>query len=94
MATEPKKILINQIYLKDIVSMIGETHTSKDFNKLIIAGIKTKEGKVYDLLFDERGELIKPREQAETVNRLAIFFEKDLRIMFFDNVPCLAHCYN
>ncbi len=65
--------------------MLGETHTPKEFNKLIIAGIKTNSGNVYDLLFDEKGELIKPGEQAEAVNYLADFFNKTLQPAYFSN---------
>ncbi len=83
-----------QIYTNDIISMLGETHTGKDFNKLIIAGIKTKSGKVYDLLFDESGELIRPGEHPEAVNKLAGFFEKKLMPAMFDNTHCWIHTDN
>lgn len=86
--------LINQINSNDIVSMMGETHTGKAFNRLIIAGIKTNTGKVYDLLFSADGELITPGEQVQAVKHLASFFEKSLIPMYLDNVPCWVHKYN
>lgn len=86
--------LINQINSNDIVSMIGETHTGADFNKLIIARIKTSNGKVYDLLFAADGELIKPGEQPEAVNKLASFFGKNLQPAMLDSSPCWVHTDN
>ena len=86
--------LINQIFSNDIVCMMGETHTGKEFNRLIIAGIKTSTGKVYDILFSADGELVTPGEQAEAVQHLASFFEKNLIPMYLDNVPCWMHKYN
>lgn len=86
--------LINQINSNDIVCMMGETHTGKEFNRLIIAGIKTNTGKVYDLLFSADGELVTPGEQAEAVQHLASFFEKNLIPMYLDNVPCWGHIDN
>ncbi len=74
--------------------MMVETNTGKEFNRLIIAGIKTSTGKVYDLLFSADGELIRPGEQPEAVKNLASFFEKNLQRTFLDNVPCWVHKYN
>jgi hypothetical protein len=89
--TEPKNPLINQIFSNDIVSMMGETHTGKEFNKIIIAGIKTHAGKVYNLLFDESGELIKPGEQSEAINNLESFFNKKFLSTMFNASPCWVH---
>jgi hypothetical protein len=91
--TESEKHLINKINSNDIVSMLGETHTGPDFNKLIMAGIETKEGHVYDLLFDADGEIVRPGEHAETVNMLAAFFDKTLQYGLLDNIPCWVHTY-
>ena len=89
--TEPEKVCINS---KDIIYMLGETHTPKEFNNIIIAGIKTESGKVYDLLFDESGEFIKPGEQSEAVNYLANFYDKTLQPAMFDSFPCVVHIDN
>ncbi len=67
--------------------------TSKEFEQIIIQGIETKDGCFYDLLFSADGEPIQPGEKAETVNRLATFFEKDLQPALFDNNLCWVHCY-
>ena len=75
----------------DIISTPFETHTGTDFSKLIIAAVETSTGKVYDLLFDEKGELIKPGEQTEVVNKVAAFFEKDFKSAMFDGSPCCLH---
>jgi hypothetical protein len=91
---EPQKGLINQIFSNDIVSIICETHTETDFNKLIIAKIETNKGDVHDLLFDESRELIKPGEQNEAVNKLAIFFNKNLIQAEFNDTPCWVHIDN
>lgn len=78
------------IHLNDIICNVNH-ETSKDFNTIIIAFIKTKADNEYDLLFNEKGELIKPGEQAESVNYLADFFNKTLQPAYFDNNPCWAH---
>lgn len=83
-----------RLYSTDIIAMLGQTHTGTDFKNLIIAGIQTKQGKVYDLLFDESGEIVKPGEQVEAINQLASFFEKTLQPALFDGVPCLVHTDN
>ena len=75
----------------DIISTPFETHTGTDFSKLIIAAVETSTGKVYDLLFDEKGELIKPGEQTEVVNKVSAFFEKDFKSAMFDGSPCCLH---
>ncbi|MEP6466166.1 MAG: DUF6371 domain-containing protein [Parafilimonas sp.] len=90
--TDLQNDLLN-IHSKDVISMLGETHTGNDFNKLIIAGIKTISGKVYDLLFDESGELIRPGEQTKALTKLSSFFEKKLIHASFDNNPCWVHIY-
>jgi hypothetical protein len=75
----------------NIVSLLGETLTGAAFNRLTIAGIKTGTGKVYDVLFDHNGELVKPGEQAEVVQKLATFFEKKLQPATLNGVPCWVH---
>jgi hypothetical protein len=75
----------------DINSMLGNTCTGADFSKIIIQGYKFKSGKVYDVLFTERGELLKPGEQPETVKKLGSFFEKTLQPAMFDTNPCWVH---
>lgn len=77
----------------DVLEMMGETHTGKEFGKMIIAGIKTKAGKIYDLLFDREGEPIQPGTQPEMVNKLATFFNKQLQPAFLNGTPCLLHIY-
>lgn len=81
------------VYSNEIISSLGELHTGRDFNRLIIAGIKTNSG-MYDLLFNLSGELIKPGDQAEYVKKVAAFFEKNFQPIYFDNCTGLAHCYN
>lgn len=83
-----------RIYTADITSIIYEVHTGKEYNQLIILGIKTITGHVYDLLLDELGELIIPDSQFETVNRLAHFYEREFRLLYFNNTLCLAHVYS
>lgn len=53
--------------------------------------MKTKSGKVYDLLFDKDGELIKPGEQSEAVNYLANFYNKNLQPAMFNASLCWVH---
>ncbi len=79
------------LYSTDINSMLGNTCTGNDFGKIIIQGYQFKSGKVYDLLFSETGELLKPGEQPETVKNLGSFFEKNLQPAMFDNNPCWVH---
>lgn len=83
---EPLKILTT-----DIVAMLGQTCTGKSFNKMIITGMQTKQGCVYDVLFNEQGELVKQGEHSEAVNASAAFFEKNLQPGFLDGVPCWVH---
>ncbi len=82
------------LYSTDINSMLGNTCTGNDFSKIIIQGYQFKSGKVYDLLFSETGELLKPGEQPETVKKLGSFFEKKLQPAMFDNNPCWVHLDN
>ncbi|MDQ6756271.1 MAG: DUF6371 domain-containing protein [Bacteroidota bacterium] len=91
---EAEKPLINQLFSKDIIYTLGETHTPKEFNNIIIAGYKTENGKVYDLLFNKDGELIKPGEQPEAVNYLADFYNKKLQPAMFNASPCWVHIDN
>ena len=91
--SQPEK-LTNHFFSKDIIYMLGETHTPKEFNNIIIAGMKTESGKVYDLLFDESGELIRPGDQAEAVNYLANFYNKNLEPARFNASPCWVHIDN
>ncbi|MEJ7739610.1 MAG: DUF6371 domain-containing protein [Chitinophagaceae bacterium] len=86
-----KAIAPIHLYSTDIIALLCETHTGKDFNELIIACIKTQERKVVDLLVNKGGDLITPGEQDEAVNHLASFFEKPFQIAFFDNTPCWVH---
>jgi len=44
-----KQLASEVINSNDIFSMMGETHTQKEFGSLIIAGIKTRQGKVFDI---------------------------------------------
>lgn len=83
--------LNNQIFSNDITCLLGETHTGKEFDHLIIATMKTNDGKWYDLLYDEHGDLIKPGEHRKAVDDLAIFFEKNIIPITLDGVACLAH---
>ena len=74
--------------------LMSETHTTKEFSRLIIAGIKMKDGSLYDIILNSNGELIQQGEESEAVQQLATFFEKKLIPVVFDNVPCWAHKYN
>lgn len=91
--SEPAEAEPISIDTTDIASMLGRTITGNDFGRLIIAGFKTKAGKIYDLLFDSEGEPIQPGTQPETVNKLAAFFNKQLQPAFLNGTPCLLHIY-
>lgn len=86
--------LNNQIFSNDIVSMMGETHTGKEFNQFIITGIKTSNGSMYDLFLNANGEFLRHGEQAETMQHLAAFYDKKLTSLFWDDIPYWAHKYN
>jgi hypothetical protein len=86
--SKPPIELINS---DEIKTLLGQTHTGKDFEYLIIVGIKTHSHKIYDLIFNSEGEPVRPGEQAQAVNRLETFFEKPLLPALFDNKPCLVH---
>jgi hypothetical protein len=88
---EAEKPLVNQYLIKGITSFLGETHTPKEFNNMIIACIKTSEGTLYDILFNKNGNAIQPGEQIETVNNLAAFYKKTFHHGLVDNEPCLVH---
>jgi len=82
---------IIQIHSNEIIGLMGETHTGKDFNYLIIAGIKTRSRSIYDVIFDAEGEPIQPGLLSDTVKKLAAFFEKKLQTGLIDEIPCLIH---
>ena len=87
------KPLINQVFSKDIISVLPLTRTGKDFNQLIMAGLQTSDGKVYDILYTSEERLLEPRSQTEWVQQLEAFFEKKFEPMCFDGNPCLGHLY-
>ena len=83
-----------KLHTENIASFMGATYTGKDFNNIIIQGVKTNEGNCYDLFINEAGELIKRGEQEETINHLAQYFEKCLKPASFNNTLCWVHAYN
>lgn len=87
---EPKAIELSS----SSVSLMTETHTTKEFNHIIIVGVKDDGGTWYDLFINRDGELIKQGEQAEAVQQLAKYFKKNLVPILFDNVPTFAHKHN
>lgn len=95
-ANKPVTALQNNllnIHSTDILIAPITTYLSKEYNKTSILFVQTSKGN-YDLLFDSSGELLKPGEQAETVNKLAAFYQKQLQAAMLDNVPCWVHNYN
>jgi hypothetical protein len=75
----------------EISGPLGNNYTGPAFSDVIIQGYQFKNGKVYDVLFNACGELIRPGEHAQAVNRLAAFFKKTLRSAQFDSTPCWVH---
>lgn len=83
-----------QICMKEILSVVAEVHTGAAFSNMIIVGIKGKSGELYDLLFNEAGEIIKPGEKSEEVRRMADFYEKKWLNAYLDDSPCWLHIYS
>jgi hypothetical protein len=77
--------------IEDVVELMGATHTGKDFGGIIVQGVKTSDGKCYDLLFDAAGELIEPGRMEGAVACLEVYFEKRLVRSYFNDIPCLLH---
>ena len=90
-AFQPQEI---KLHTENIASLMGATYTGKNFNYIIIQGVKTKEGNCYDLFINEAGEIINRGEQLETINHLAQYFEKCLKPASFNNTLCWVHTYN
>jgi hypothetical protein len=88
-----KTVTTLNIHSSDILCPPCETPTPKEYDNLLIALINVN-GNYYDLLFNADGELVRPGEQAEAVQHLASFFEKNLIPLNLDNVPCWVHKYN
>ncbi|MEO5997307.1 MAG: DUF6371 domain-containing protein, partial [Chitinophagaceae bacterium] len=74
-----------------ITSILGELHPGKPFNNLILACFIFDGTKIYDLLFDQNEEFIRPGEQDDAVCKFAIFFEKKIKPALIDGHPCWVH---
>jgi hypothetical protein len=76
-----------RITTEQIQSLPVEVRTGRDFNHLIWATACMNDGKVYDLLFDSAGELVRslPEDMLQKVNT---FFSKDFRKGYLDDASC------
>jgi hypothetical protein len=74
--------------IDNILSIVTETITGKEFGNMNIIWLKTNDGS-YDVLFDAYGEPV--QEITNTVRRLEEFFKKDFKPAFFEGQNCLVH---
>jgi hypothetical protein len=80
-----------RITTEDISLGMSQTNAGKEFNHLIIAGVQLQSGEVFDVIYTSNGELVHPGDQANTVNRLAVFFHKQLQQGLLNGRPCWLH---
>jgi uncharacterized protein YhfF len=76
------------ILTDNIISILTETITGKEFENMNIVWIKTNDGS-YEVLFDSHGEPV--QEITNVVSRLEEFFKKDFNPAFFEGQNCLIH---
>lgn len=69
---------------EDINFLKGTTETGKEFDNLIIAWVKTKQGENYELLFSREGNYLPFGEQKEIVKELEMYFNKVFKPIMFD----------
>ncbi len=88
---EPEQIPV--IKMEDISLIQTETHTGKEFDNLIIAWIKTKQGKHFELLFNKHENCLPYGEKKETVCKLENFFNKVFKPLQFENEIYYSHLF-
>ncbi|MEO8853521.1 MAG: DUF6371 domain-containing protein [Ginsengibacter sp.] len=90
---EPDPVRMPALKMEDILLIPTETHTGKEFDNLIIAWIKTKQGKNYELLFNKYENWLPYGENKEAVTKLERFFNKVFKPLQFENEIYHSHIF-
>ena len=79
--------------MEDILLIPTETHTEKEFDNLIIAWIKTKQGKNYELLFNKDENCLPFGEKKEVVKNLEYHFNKSFQPIMYESELCYCNIF-
>lgn len=88
-----QKEVLPVLKVKDISKIESVKKMSSDFNNLIIASLKTKQHKYYELLFidNEEQDCLPYGEMKETVNKLERALKKRFVALQFDDGICYGN---
>ena len=90
---DPDPVQMPALKMEDILLIPTETHTGKEFDNLIIAWIKTEQGKNYELLFNKYENCLPYGENKEAVTKLERFFNKFFKPLQFENEIYYSHIF-
>lgn len=76
------------IAISEIQSIPVDVRTGPDIGRLVLATAWLKDGRIYDILFDQSGELITVHEK---IKPLSEFFNKSFVPASLDGVNCLIN---
>lgn len=81
-------------YSTDIMSYAEHPIKTKKGYIIKSVYLKLENGNGYDIILDENDKLVRPGDQHEPVEELAILFNKKLQPAMFDGSPCWVHLDN